>query len=67
MIAIPIILGVLFLVWRLRAQKLRTSNLAANQAAQQVQSPYAALHVRSPRASITGAVADRVLNRGGKF
>lgn len=67
MIAIPIVLGALFVWWRLRQNNVRSSNLAANQAAQQVQSPYAALYPRSGRLGMRGALAERFLNRGGKF
>jgi hypothetical protein len=61
------VLVVLVVVWRARAAKLRGSTLDANQAAQQVQSPYSALYPRRGPGSIAGNFADRFLNRGGKF
>lgn len=65
MIAAVVVAAVVFVWWRARASKLRRSTLKANQAAQQVFSPYASLAPRSPRDGLLGALASRFLRGKG--
>lgn len=65
MIALGLMVVVIVYVVAKRRQ-MRSSTLAANQAAQQVQSPYSAVYPRNGRPGLLGQIAERYLG-GGRF